>query len=69
MKTNGSNDQKKPTRLMKVLFTPDEQTFVKLVASMNSMPANQYMRSIVVAQAKKDITAMDGKISKLVDSL
>ena len=54
---------------MKVLFTPDEQTFVKLVASMNSMPANEYMRSIVVAQAKKDITAMDGKISKLVDSL
>ncbi len=69
MKTNGANDQKKPTRLMKILFTPDEQAFVKLVASMNSMPANQYMRSIVVAQAKKDITAMNDKISQLVESL
>lgn len=69
MKTNATNDQKKPNRLMKVLFTPDEQACVKLVASMNSIPANEYMRSIVVAQAKRDIQAMDGKISKLVESL
>ncbi|TWU18560.1 hypothetical protein [Allorhodopirellula heiligendammensis] len=69
MKTNKSSDVKKPNRLMKVLFTPDEQTFVKLVASMNRIPANQYMRATVIAQAKLDIQAMEGKISKLVDSI
>ncbi len=69
MKTNGSNEQTKPNKLMKVLFTTDEQACVKLVANMKSMHANEYMRAIVVAQAKKDITAMDDKISKLAGSI
>ena len=69
MKTSENNEQEKPQRLMKVLFTSDEQACVKLVASMKNIPANEYMRRIVVAQAKKDLKAMKDKISKMADSI
>ena len=69
MGTNKSDEQEKPSKLMKVLFTPDEQACVKLVANMKNTPANEYMRRIVVAQAKRDLKAMKDKISKMADSI
>lgn len=67
MKTNESNE--KPTKMMKVMFTPDEQACIKLVANLKNIPANEYMRKIVVAQAKKDLKAMNDKINKMADSI
>lgn len=69
MGTNESDEQQKPSKLMKVLFTPDEQACVKLVANMKNIPANEYMRKIVVAQAKRDLKTMKDKISKMADSI
>lgn len=64
-----SKEKKKPDKLMKVLFTPEEQACVKLVANMKGVHANEYMRTIVVAQAKKDLKAMKDKINKMADSI
>ena len=69
MTTDENQEKEKPTKLMKVLFTPDEQACVKLAANMKNRPANEYMRRIVVAQAKKDLKAMNDKISKMADSI
>lgn len=69
MTTDENQEKEKPTKLMKVLFTPDEQACVKLAANMKNKPANEYMRRIVVAQAKKDLKAMNDKISKMADSI
>lgn len=67
--TTENQEKEKPTKLMKIMFTPDEQACVKLAANMKNKPANEYMRRIVVAQAKKDLKAMNDKISKMADSI
>ncbi len=69
MTTDENQEKEKPTKLMKVMFTPDEHACVKLAANMKNKPANEYMRRIVVAQAKKDLKAMNDKISKMADSI
>jgi len=69
MTTAESQEQEKPTKLMKVLFTPDEHACVKLAANLKNLPANEYMRRIVVAQAKRDLKAMNDKIGKMADSI
>ena len=70
MTKNESNEEEvKPKKLMKILFTPDEQACVKLAANLKGQHANEYMRRIVVAQAKKDLKAMNNKITKMADSI
>ena len=68
-KTNESKDEEKPTKMMKILFTPEEQACIKLVANLKNIPANEYMRKIVVGQAKKDLKAMNDKINRMADSI
>ncbi|MFT5323885.1 MAG: hypothetical protein ACI8P0_001739 [Planctomycetaceae bacterium] len=74
MKTTGKQKEtnegkEKPTKLMKVMFTPDEQACIKLVANLKNIPANEFMRKIVVVQAKKDMKTMNDKINKMADSI
>jgi hypothetical protein len=69
IKTTESDEAKKPTKLMKVMFTPEEQACIKLVANLKNIPANEYMRKIVVAQAKKDMKTTNDKINKMADSI
>ena len=69
IKTTESDEAKKPTKLMKVMFTPEEQACIKLVANLKNIPANEYMRKIVVAQARKDMKTMNDKINKMADSI
>jgi hypothetical protein len=69
MKMTGSDEAKKPTKMMKTLFTPEEQACIKLVANLKNIPANEYMRKIIVAQAKKDMKTMNDKINKMADSI
>jgi hypothetical protein len=69
IKTTESDEARKPTKLMKVMFTPEEQACIKLVANLKNIPANEYMRKIVVAQARKDMKTMNDKINKMADSI
>jgi hypothetical protein len=69
IKTTECDEARKPTKLMKVMFTPEEQACIKLVANLKNIPANEYMRQIVVAQAKKDMKTTNDKINKMADSI
>ena len=69
MKTSENEKAKKPTKLMKIMFTPDEQACIKLVANLKNTHANVYMRKIVVSQAKKDLKALNDKMHSMADSL
>ena len=69
MKTSENEKAKKPTKLMKIMFTPDEQACIKLVANLKNTHANVYMRKIVVSQAKKDLKALNEKMHSMADSL
>ena len=69
MKTSENEKTKKPTKLMKIMFTPDEQACIKLVANLKNTHANVYMRLIVVAQAKKDLKSLNEKMHTMADSI
>ena len=69
MAKDDSNEEETPKKMMKILFTPDEQACVKLAANLKGQHANEYMRRIVVAQAKKDLKSMNNKITKMADSI
>ena len=69
MKTSENEKTKKPTKLMKIMFTPDEQACIKLVANLKNTHANEYMRLIVVAQAKKDLKSLNEKMHSMADSI
>ena len=69
IQTTESDEAKKPTKLMKVMFTPEEQACIKLVANLKNTHANVYMRKIVVSQAKKDLKALNEKMHSMADSL
>ena len=69
MKTSENEKTKKPTKLMKIMFTPDEQACIKLVANLKNTHANVYMRLIVVAQAKKDLKSLNEKMHSMADSI
>ncbi len=68
MKTSENEKAKKPTKLMKIMFTPDEQAGIKLVANLKNTHANEYMRLIIVAQAKKDLKSLNEKMHSMADS-
>ena len=68
MKTSENEKTKKPTKLMKIMFTPEEQACIKLVANLKNTHANEYMRLIVVAQAKKDLKSLNEKMHSMADS-
>jgi hypothetical protein len=69
IQTTESDEAKKPTKLMKVMFTPEEQACIKLVANLKNTHANEYMMLIVVAQAKKDLKSLNDKFNKMADSI
>ena len=69
MKTSENEKTKKPTKLMKIMFTPEEQACIKLVANLKNTHANEYMRLIVVAQAKKDLKSLNEKMHSMADSI
>jgi hypothetical protein len=62
---NDKTTTDKPTKQMKVFLNNQEHTVVTAAANMKGMNLRDYMKAVVVEQAKKDAK----EISRIIDSL
>jgi hypothetical protein len=70
MKKNKMNKKKEPsdqarTKQMKVFLTIEEHTVVTAAANLKNMHVRDYMKQVVIAQAKKDAKAMTRIINSI----
>ena len=61
-------DEATKTKTIKTLVTPHEQMVIKLAANLKGQPVGLFMKTLVLAQAEKDLKAGGVDINKLPTS-
>ena len=63
--TNDKSDNKPQMKQMKVFLSHPEHAVVTMAANMKGLNVGDYMKQVVIAQAKKDAKEMN----KIIDSI